>query len=66
MYHFVLCTGESFVYTGLRTLGIPARCVTNSDSAHDTDGSLTIDKYFDFGPDDSIIENSTKTFDSIW
>ncbi len=44
--------GQCWVFSGvlttvLRSLGIPARSVTNYASAHDTDGSMTIDKHFD-------------------
>nr|CCQ25772.1 transglutaminase [Macrobrachium rosenbergii] len=35
------------VNTVCRAIGLPARVVTNLNSAHDTNGSLTIDEYFD-------------------
>lgn len=44
--------GQCWVFSGvlttvLRALGIPARSVTNFKSAHDSDGSITIDSHFD-------------------
>ena len=48
--------------TVLRAVGIPARPITNYDSAHDTEANKTIDYYYD--KDWNIIED--KSADSIW
>ncbi|GBL83080.1 Hemocyte protein-glutamine gamma-glutamyltransferase [Araneus ventricosus] len=59
--------GQCWVFSGVcttvcRALGIPCRSVTNFVSAHDTDDSLTVDKYFDADGNDLAEFNE----DSIW
>ncbi|XP_013788213.2 hemocyte protein-glutamine gamma-glutamyltransferase-like [Limulus polyphemus] len=59
--------GQCWVYAGVcntvcRALGLPCRLVTNYVSAHDTDNTLSVDKWFDKDGD----EIKTKTNDSIW
>lgn len=59
--------GQCWVFAGVTTtvskaLGIPSRTVTNFVSAHDTDDSLTVDKFFDKSGETISDVNS----DSIW
>jgi len=59
--------GQCWVFSGIvttvcRALGIPVRSVTNFASAHDTQGSLTIDTFV--GSDGKIMEELNS--DSIW
>ncbi|KAH7641779.1 hypothetical protein DERF_008815 [Dermatophagoides farinae] len=59
--------GQCWVYSGVtcticRCIGIPCRVVTNYMSAHDTNTSLTVDRFFDENGDP--IEKLNK--DSIW
>lgn len=59
--------GQCWVFAGTtttvsRALGIPARTVTNFVSAHDTDDSLTVDKFFNKDGESISDVNS----DSIW
>ncbi|XP_077993726.1 protein-glutamine gamma-glutamyltransferase K-like [Glandiceps talaboti] len=59
--------GQCWVFSGvlttvLRCLGIPTRSVTNYKSAHDTDGSLTIDHH----KDQDGFEIDPLNSDSVW
>ncbi|XP_033754204.1 hemocyte protein-glutamine gamma-glutamyltransferase-like isoform X2 [Pecten maximus] len=59
--------GQCWVFSGVmttccRALGIPARSVTNFASAHDTDGSMTIDTVYDM--DGERVEELC--CDSVW
>jgi transglutaminase 1 len=59
--------GQCWVFGGLlttvlRCVGIPARPVTNFESAHDTDSNRAIDYYFD--KDNNFIDELSS--DSIW
>ncbi|XP_011300177.1 annulin isoform X2 [Fopius arisanus] len=59
--------GQCWVFSGVlatvcRTLGIPCRVVTNYSSAHDTQGSLTVDYFVD--AEGRIMEELNS--DSIW
>ncbi|KAJ8298608.1 hypothetical protein KUTeg_022668 [Tegillarca granosa] len=61
--------GQCFVFSGIvtticRAIGIPCRSVTNFSSAHDTDGSTTIDVYWDLEKGEKISHGESK--DSIW
>ncbi|OCT97979.1 hypothetical protein XELAEV_18010207mg [Xenopus laevis] len=59
--------GQCWVFGGvtttvLRCLGIPGRTITNFASAHDTDGNLTFDVYFD----ENMKPIEEKNGDSVW
>ncbi|CAG5098814.1 Oidioi.mRNA.OKI2018_I69.XSR.g15999.t3.cds [Oikopleura dioica] len=59
--------GQCWVFSGvmttlLRTIGIPARSVTNFASAHDTDNTMTIDDFVD----EKNNEVKGLSSDSVW
>ncbi|XP_066443352.1 protein-glutamine gamma-glutamyltransferase E-like isoform X2 [Eleutherodactylus coqui] len=58
--------GQCWVFAGVlctvnRTLGIPCRVITNYNSAHDTNGNMTIEEYYDI-QGNAVAESD----DSIW
>ena len=57
-----MCVCVFVVYIVLRTLGVPARPVTNFESAHDSDGNRALDRYWD--KCDRLVED--KSTDSVW
>ncbi|KAK3086663.1 hypothetical protein FSP39_021575, partial [Pinctada imbricata] len=62
--------GQCWVFSGIlttmcRAIGIPCRSVTNFSSAHDTDGSITIDEYFTLTGDELDGQDSVWNF-HVW
>ncbi|KDR16648.1 Hemocyte protein-glutamine gamma-glutamyltransferase, partial [Zootermopsis nevadensis] len=57
---------SAVVVTVCRALGIPCRSVTNYVSAHDTNASLTVDKYFDRSGEEIDGGPEGDCYDSCW
>ncbi|XP_052062421.1 annulin-like isoform X2 [Mytilus californianus] len=67
-----VCFGQCWVFSGVtttlcRTLGIPVRSVTNFKSAHDNDGSISIDTFVDVSgePIEDLITEKVWNF-HVW
>lgn len=63
--------GQCWVFAAVtatvcRALGLPCRCITNYVSAHDTDGSLTVDKFFDNDGETLGTGSHAARQDSVW
>ncbi|NWX08224.1 TGM4 glutamyltransferase, partial [Caloenas nicobarica] len=62
-----VCFGQCWVFAGvlttvMRCLGIPCRCVSNFNSAHDTDENLRVDIYLnEYGE-----KLTSMSLDSVW
>ncbi|XP_009704362.1 PREDICTED: protein-glutamine gamma-glutamyltransferase 4 [Cariama cristata] len=62
-----VCYGQCWVFAGvlttvMRCLGVPSRCVSNFNSAHDTEDNLRVDVYLN----ESGEKLDRLSFDSIW
>nr|XP_022335793.1 uncharacterized protein LOC111132291 [Crassostrea virginica] len=57
---------SAVVTTVCRAIGLPCKSVTCFDSAHDTDGSTTIDNVFVRNKDGYLERDDRRTNDSIW
>ena len=62
IYTHTHARAHTHTHTVLRSLGIPARAVTNFLSAHDTDANRSVDYYLDENYD--VIPHLSS--DSIW
>ncbi|XP_030799561.1 protein-glutamine gamma-glutamyltransferase 4 isoform X2 [Camarhynchus parvulus] len=62
-----VCYGQCWVFSGvlttvMRCLGVPCRCVSTFDSAHDTEENLRVDVYLN----DKGEKLNSLSFDSVW
>ncbi|BES89269.1 Transglutaminase family [Nesidiocoris tenuis] len=57
---------SALTVTICRALGLPCRTTTNYVSAHDTNSSLTVDKYFDYRGEEIVGGPDGSCHDSCW